>query len=263
LFLPVCVVAGAAVWWALAVRPASPAGWLRDKKAAWNQRRLAGQCVRKLQWLETASAADAARKDADAKRYRFYSCFGESWNTPGVEFIDYVACCKPAVRIEEIEGTRDRALSAEHERLMDMAYRFAREYNKRMRELLDTNGLSRCAPAENWGKAFSELSSALGGESGNSAVLGMPVTFDVSRPSFEIAVRDGADAHAVGGGAGTGRDPTEAGSIRKAALECLSRNGIARRVDFHVSRTARVEGKDSQVPAEAFACENGKVFGIK
>jgi len=245
--VPMCVLAVAAVWWGLVVRPQSPGEWFRGRKAEWGEKRLAGQCVGRLKWLETASAEKEALKDAASKQYRFYSCFGESWNTPGVEFIDYVACYKPLVRIQEIEGTRDRALSTEHERMMDLAYAFAREYNGLMRDHLTRNGLVPCAEGEQWGSAFSELSTIFGEESGSDGTLGMPVAFDISKPSFEIAIREGS----------------KAGAVRKAAGECLFRNGIVRRVDFHVSEVTRVEGRDEQVPAGSFYCENGKVVKIR
>jgi len=245
--IPICVIGGALIWWAAAVRPVSPGEWFRGKKAEWRQNRLAGQCVRQLKWLETTSAGEAVKKDAAAKQYRFYSCFGSSWNTPGIEFIDYVACYKSMAKIQEIEGTRDRALSAEHERLMDLAYRFAREYNGLMRDHIMRNGLSRCAAGEEWGRAFSELSSILGEESGPGGTLGMPVGFDVSKPSFEVAIRD----------------RSKAGAVRAAACACFFRNGIQRRVDFHLTEVTRIENRDRQTPIGAFACENGKVVNVK
>jgi hypothetical protein len=245
--IPVCVLGGAVVWWALAMRPVSPAEWFRGRKAEWDRYRLAGQCVRELKWLETASANEAVQKDAASKQYRFYSCFGSSWNTPGIEFIDYVACYKSTVRIQEIEGTRDRALSAKHERMMDLAYRFAREYNGLMRDWLMRNGMSRCGAGEQWGRAFSELSFALGDESGPGGTLGMPVAFDVSKPSFEIAIRD----------------RSKAGAVRAAAGECFFRNGILRRVDFHLTEVTRVKDHDRQTPIGSFTCENGKIVKIR
>jgi hypothetical protein len=245
--ISVCAFAAILAWGVLAVRPLTPGEWLRDRKLKWDQHRLAGQCVRQLKWLESASAEDAARKDFQSRNYRFYSCFGTSWNTPGVDFIDYIACHKPAVRVQEIEGTRERALSVEHERLTDLAYRFAREYNGRMIDLLARNGLSRCAPGEQWGTAFSELSRAIGGESGSGGALGMPVAFDFSKPSFEIVL---ASRSALG-------------AASAAACGCFSRNGVRRRVEFHVSESVRDKDRNRQIPVGSFYCENGKAVKIK
>ena len=245
--IPMCIVVAAAAWWALAVRPQSPGEWFRSRREEWDRNRLAGRYVSRLKWLETASAEREALKDAAAKQYRFYSCFGEKWNTPGIEFIDYVACYKSLVRIQEIDGTADRALSAEHESMMDRAYRFAREYNGLMAGLLLRNGLSRCEAGEEWGRAFSELGSIVGGESGSDGVLGMPVAFDITKPSFEIAIRDRAGA----------------GAVRTEACSCFFKNGIRRRVDFHLTEAKPAEGRDSQAPIGSFYCEYGKAVKIR
>jgi hypothetical protein len=97
------------------------------------------------------------------------------------------------------------------------------------------------------GRAFSELSSILGGESGPGGTLGMPVAFDISKPSFEIAIRDGS----------------KAGAVRAEACACFFRNGILRRVDFHLTEVTRVEDQDRQTPIGSFYCEKGKVVKIR
>ncbi len=108
-----------------------------NDNTAWEREQL-----EKLQWLRTADAEVAFKKDLKASRIRFYQYYGYASLTPVVGFDP----CYSQVEVTPIEGTGDVIASDKHLFLIERARRFATQYNLLMKDHIDRSGLRSCPP---------------------------------------------------------------------------------------------------------------------
>ena len=113
-----------------------------DSNTPWEREQL-----EKLQWLRTADAEAAFKKDQKASRIRFYQIYGFTLITPGIDIdVRIPGSCYHWVETMPIEGTSDALFSDEHFYLVKRARRFARKYNLLMKDHIDRAGLRSCPP---------------------------------------------------------------------------------------------------------------------
>jgi hypothetical protein len=88
----------------------------------------ASEKVRQLQWLDTANPIADATSALAKNDKRLVGIYGFTWTIPGVEEQrkeDY----RDRYGLRMLDGTSDAPVNAEHERLVDLAGRYAKKYN--------------------------------------------------------------------------------------------------------------------------------------
>jgi hypothetical protein len=100
--------------------------------------------LEKLQWLRTADAKIAFKKDLKASRIRFYGYYGFASVIPVVGHDP----CYRQFEITPIEGTGDVIINNEHLNLIRRAQRFTTKYNQLMKKHIESSGLRSCPPKE-------------------------------------------------------------------------------------------------------------------
>lgn len=85
--------------------------------------------VTQLRWVEAADPIIDAKRVVKRKDFTLLGVNGYTWTIPGVAEADKFAY-RDKYGMKTIEGTSDMIMGSEHERLIELATKYAKTYNE-------------------------------------------------------------------------------------------------------------------------------------
>ena len=171
--------------------------------------------------------------------YEFLSVCGISCEVPGVEGLEISYCYRKFTKVKIIDNTGD-AISSNEQAVFKRASReYANSYNQLLLKYLQENNMTSCQPNENWTSAWEEVNSYLIKHDNELAYITAPPT---RGGVFSIYLRGKLKAKPLMG----------------KACSVFSNRGINGRVQFLVSKTAKLNETWKTTMLYKFSCLNGK-----
>jgi hypothetical protein len=136
-------------------------------------------------WLIGANPNADFRRDLEARHLVLYAFEGASDVVPGSDLVEYTMCFKNSVQLKYLCGHVCAADSDERYPQMEMALKYAKQYNSLVLPQLRATGTSACSPQVQWSSAIAKIANYLAESSERSKG-----TFAVSSDGITIWVND-------------------------------------------------------------------------
>ncbi len=195
-----------------------------------------------LSWVESASPDEYFQRDSVAGKYKFYQIFGYSGEIPAVGGISFSKCYSGIVELVPIKGTSDDLRSERHAKLNQMAGEFAAAYNRKMKQFIDSKGLSKCKSNVDWETAFNKLTEFVWGPDRRQGLVGLDVSSsDIPHLNIDIKDRD------------------RAGDVPKTTCSLLAKYGITEKVEVTLNEWLPPPGYHTK-PIGTLKCAKGEAI---
>ena len=206
---------------------------------------ITDDAVKRLTWVESASPDEYFQRDSVGGKYKFYMGYGYAYHFPGVGQASFSKCYSGVVETVDMTGPSDVVRSAREKELRDIAWKFALAYNVKMKEFIDSTGLSKCKPNVDWDAALNKLNDYVRGNKKFGTAEGVGFDFwssDVAKLLVTI------------------ENPERADGVLKKSCSLLVENGITESVTVSLYQWLQPPPPGHHTkPIGEFKCANGTV----